>query len=177
MENEEKIKRIVRIIIISFIIIIAIIIGLHYLNKYLTKTNTKRFEKYLEDNNYSTDPNDEIYYTILKDDHILTKTTKLSEEQNSLIYVNYDSNGDITGTLELYGINAYGKQGISYLKSTYKNKKFDCQIITSAGLEAKCNLLKQETDKFEKEMKQILKKSKVNPKLIKKTENFIPEQK
>ena len=109
MENEEKIKRIVRIIIISFIIIIAIIIGLHYLNKYLTKTNTKRFEKYLEDNNYSTDPNDEIYYTILKDDHILTKTTKLSEEQNSLIYVNYDSNGDITGTLELYGINAYGK--------------------------------------------------------------------
>ncbi len=167
MENEIKVKKIVRIIIITFIIIIAVIIGIYFFNQHLIKVNTQKFEKYLKDNNYSTDPTDDLYYTVLENNHILTKTTKLSEQQNSLIYVSYDSNGDITGGLELYGINSYGNQGISYLKSTYKKKKFDCKIVTSVGLEAKCNLLKQETEKFEKEMKSIFQNSKTNPKFIK----------
>ena len=165
MKEGKKIVKIIRWTVFLFILIFASIICIYFLNKHLVNTNTEKFKNYIN-KNYELNPTKNIYYSIFDNDYILTKTSKISSETNSLIYVSYKKDGTIIGGLELYGINSYGTQGISYLKSTYKNKKFDCKIITSVGLEAKCNLLKQETDKFEKEMKDIFKKSKTNPKFI-----------
>lgn len=162
----KKIKKIIRLIIIIFILIVSISVGIYYYHKHLIKVNTERFEKYITNNNYSSDINDEIYYTLYTDGHILTKTTKLDENVNSNVSVSYDNDGKISGTLELYGTNIYGNVGVSYLKSTYQSKKFDCEFISNKGFTAKCNILKTKSEEFEKEMKDIFKNSKTKAKYI-----------
>lgn len=164
MEKENLIKTITKIIIALIIISIISIIGLNFYKKYLIKENTKNFKKYIKENIKNTD---EITYTILKEKHILTKTIKLDKKINSNVSVSYDSDGKITGTLQLYGKNKYGIEGISYLKSTLKNQKFDCEFISNKGYTARCDILKEKSEEFEKEMKTIFKNSNTKAKYIK----------
>lgn len=157
-----KIKKIgiITILLVITIIIITLIISS------MIKSNNKKFEKYIN-NNYSTNPNDEIYYTPLKKESILTKVTKINDDLYLKIEINYKNKNNIEGSLEAHGKNKYGIEGVSYLKSKYKNKNFECNIISNKGYTVKCDILKKYTINFEKEMKQIIKKSKTNELLLK----------
>lgn len=159
MEDYNKEKRITKNIIIIISIIILLIIGIIIYINIATKSNTKKFKKYIE-NNYDTDINSSIYYTVYNDKYILSKTTKLDNTLNSKVTININKEKKITGTLELFGTNKYGNEGISYLESTYKNKKFECNFISNKGYKARCDILKKYSTEFEKEFNEILKKSK-----------------
>lgn len=164
--KEKNIVTIIRIIVIIAIITIIGIIAYNYYKKNLIKKSTKDFEKYIT-SNYETNKEEKIYYIPLKQKHILTKNTKLNDNDNSNVSISYNEDKSITGTLEIHGKNNYGINGVSYLKSTLKNNDFDCQIISNKGYTARCDLLKKYTEEFKTEIKEIFKKSKINPNYIK----------
>ena len=78
----------------------------------------------------------------------------------------FNKKNEIKGKLELFGTNKYGNEGMLYLESTYKNKKYDCKIISNSGYKTRCDILKKQSTEFEKEIKEIIKKSKTNIKYI-----------
>lgn len=155
INNKKTIKTII-ISVIAIIIIITIIIII------LTNINTKNFKNYVE-KNYETNPKKTTYYTVYNENYILTKTTKLDKKVKSLVSISINKKGVIEGKLNLFGENKYGYNGVSYLKSTYNNKKFDCEFVSNDGYTARCDILKEKTKEFEKEIKKIYKKSKTTP--------------
>lgn len=163
--KEKNIIIIKKIGIILIITLVLILISTLIL-PILIKENNKKFEKFIN-NNYSTDSNDDIFYTPLKRNSILTKVTKIDGDKYIKIAIDYKNKNNIDGTLEAHGKNKYGIEGVSYIKSTYKNKKFECNIISNKGYTVRCDLLKKHTLNFEKEMKKILKKAKTNELLLK----------
>lgn len=158
MKKPNRKKLIRNTLLIIVILIIIIVIGITT----LTKTNTNKFKEYIN-NNYETDTEKDIYYTVYNENYILTKTTKLDKNLNSFVSVSINKKNEIEGKLELLGKNKYGNNGVSYLKSTYKNKKFNCEFVTNNGYSPRCDILKKQTEEFEKEIKEIYKKSKTIP--------------
>lgn len=166
MEDTNKSKKIIRLII-AFIILLALIItGIYFYTKTQEEINTKQFKKYIK-NNFNTNTKNDIYYTIYTNKNILTKTIKIDNNTNSLVTISFNKKNEIKGKLELFGTNKYGNEGISYLESTYKNKKFECKFISNNGYKARCDILKEKTEEFEKEINTIFKKSKTKLKYIK----------
>lgn len=157
-------NNIIKIIITIIILTIIIVIGSIYYKKYQVKKNKERLKNYINEN-YNQDS--KITYSLFEENNILTKTIKLDDTINSNISISYNNKDNITGTLEIYGTNIYGNEGISYLKSTYINKKFKCQLISNDGFQARCDLLKKHSIEFEKEIKEIFNKSNTKPKYLK----------
>ena len=166
MEDTNKSKKIVKIIITFIILLILTVIGAYFYIKKQEEINTSRFEKYINNNN-DTDNTHSTYYTVYTNNNILTKTIKIDNNTNSLVTISFNKKNEIKGKLELFGTNKYGNEGISYLESTYKNKKFECKFISNNGYKARCDILKEKTEEFEKEINTIFKKSKTKLKYIK----------
>lgn len=150
----------------AILLIIILIIGFNIYSKKMTEINTKKFKNYIN-NNFNTDSSKSTYYQILSNNYILTKITKFENSPNSLVSISYNKKNEILGELKLYGKNKYGNEGISYLKSTYKNNKFTCDFVSNNGYKARCDILKKKTEELKKEMKDIIKNSKVKIKYLK----------
>lgn len=162
MEDTNKREKIIKIIVVSITILVILTTGVQI---YKELVDTPKFKKYIN-NNYETDDKSDIYYTVYNGKNILTKTIKIDNNLNSKVILSLNKKNEIKGKLELFGTNKYGSEGMLYLESTYKNKKFDCKIISNNGYKTRCDILKKHTIDFEKEIKEILKKLKTNIKYI-----------
>lgn len=166
MKKNIILKKISKITIANIFLIIIIIIIIHSYIKKQETINTQKFSNYIS-KNYNTNNENDIYYAPYYNGNILTKTIKIDTNLNSIVSISLNRKKEIIGQLEIFGKNKYGVEGISYLESTYKNKKFECNFISNNGYKARCDILKKQTIIFEKEIKEILKKSKTKLKYIK----------
>ena len=165
MENNKKYKIISRMLIAVIILSIITIIGVYFYNKKKTENDTKNFINYVNKNLNIIDYN-KTYYTInYNSKKILTKTI-IDDKTNSNIQLTINKNKEITGELKLLGENKYGSEGASYLTSTYTNNKFNCELISNDGYNARCDLLKKYSEEYKKEINELLDKNKTKLKYI-----------
>lgn len=177
MEDYTKVKKIIKLIVILVILIVAIAIGvIFYQNS--QKTNSKNnLDDYLTAQNYTKDENGVSYikklndnknttYRALYGDYVLFKEyTGENDEGTYTIGIGYTKDKTVEITFRLEGYNNNEISTI-YQKGTYKNNKFECEIITNNGFDTQCKLMQQEAKEFEKEANEIIEKNKINPKYI-----------
>lgn len=178
MEDENKAKKIINRIIILIIITLVIVLGIIIYKNIQAKLNNDRFNTYIKNNNYKKDENgiytktintengNTIYQAII-DQYLLTKeqTTSTDTEFTSIV-ISYKQDGTIETSYKLEGYNQEGEIGTLYQKGTYKNNDFKCEIVNNNGFKTQCPKMKQEAQKFEKEIKKIFEDNNINVKYI-----------
>ena len=179
MEDENKIGKLIKIIITIVLIIvilaISIIIGINLYNKHLTTTNTESFNNYLNKAGYAnnegylakttSEENYNIQYTALYDNALITKIMT-SNDKSTKINLQFLPNQNIKVEYQYVGKNKNNIYGVFFQRGTLKKGKFDCKIITGNNYTSKCDVMKKETDKFNKEVKKIFKENNIDPKYI-----------
>lgn len=178
MEDENRGK--VVIIIIGVVVAIALIIGIVFAiyNAVMTNKNTDDFYSYLLKEGYKDNGDGTYTKTIDKDEqniqYLFTKTSFViskeitdNNETPMSILLTYKSNSEVEGSLEIYGNNPSGVYGSTLQTSTYKNNDFQCDILIDKGFGSKCDILKEETDKFAEEVNDLLEHSNTQAKYIK----------
>lgn len=176
--NEKKVKRIINLIIGIIAIILIIILCIIGYNHHLQKVNNNKFTTYLENNNYKKDENN-IYtktidngnekttYQAIIDQYLLTKEKSTSTDTKfTSITTSFKQDGTIEIAYKLEGYNSEGSVGTLYQKGTYKDDKFDCQIVNNNDFETQCPTMKKEAQEFDKEVKQIFENNDINLKYI-----------
>ncbi len=178
MEDENKVKTVFRAIIIFLIIAIIIIIGIQIYNNWQNKQNNERLYNYLDKNNYKQNE-DGIYYKTKKSgnttvtdkaissEYLFSRDTLTEAKNYTTMSVQYKKNKTIKITYQIEGFDQNNNYGILFQKGTYKNGKFNCEIVTNIDFKTKCNLMKKEAQKYEKEINNILKSQNINPSHIK----------
>ena len=181
MEDENKVKKIIKIVIISIVIIIIGILIFFITNNILKNTNTANYTDYLKSQGYKQDElgdytkqvpieNGTIYYTFYKDDSILSKTiVKVTENDKNYTTFTYNNSGDINISYNIQGMNNSNVYSTGIQEATYniKNKKYSCEITLANDFDSKCNQFKSQAITFQKEVEDILNKSNSNAKYIK----------
>lgn len=180
MEDENKVKKIIKIVIISIVIIIIGILIFFIINNILKNTNTTNYTDYLKSQGYKqdelgnytkqvVDENTVIDYMYYKDTSILSKAiTKISENDTNYTTFSYNE-GIINISYNIQGMNNSNVYSTGIQEATYniKNKKYSCEIILANDFDSKCNQFKSQAIKFQKEVEDILDKSNSNAKYIK----------
>ncbi len=178
MEDENKAKKIINIIIAVLIIATITVIGIIVYQKIMQNINNDRFTSYINENNFKKD-SDGIYtkttnngdekttYQALIDQYLLSKAViNTSNTQVLNIEAGYKQDGTIEISYKLEGYNSNHEIGTLYQKGTYKNGEFKCQIISNNGFKTTCPDMKKEAQAFEKEINQIFEKNNINVKYI-----------
>lgn len=180
MEDENKVKKTIKIVVISIIIITIGILIFFITNNILKNTNTTNFTNYLKTQGYKQDElgnytkqivekNTIIDYMFYKNDAVLSKSiTKTSNNNTNYITYTYNSNNIIDIYYNIQGKNNAGTYSSGIQTATYniKNKKYSCEIILANDFDSKCNQFKSEAIKFQKEVEEILSKSNSNARFI-----------
>ena len=178
MEDENKAKKIINGIIIIIIVTLVIVLGIIIYKNIQIKLNNDRFNTYIKNNNYqknengiytktiNTENGNTIYQAII-DQYLLTKqqTTSTDTKFTSII-TSYKLDGTIETSYKLEGYTSDGNIGTLYQKSTYKNNEFKCEIINNNGFKTQCPKMKEEAQKFEKEINEIFEENNINVKYI-----------
>ena len=178
MEDENKVKQIMKIIIIIIILIAVTIIGLFIYNQYQTQANTNKFNTYLKNNNYQK--NDEgIYYKTNSSskitttdkagsqEYIFARTISEDDTNYTTTTIEYKKDKSIEITYQIEGFAPDGNYGILFQKGTYTKDNFDCKIVTNIGFDTECDTMKKQAQDYEKEINNILEQNKINVKYIK----------
>ncbi len=178
MEDENKAKKIINRTIIIIIIALALVIGIIIYKNIQIKINNDRFTTYIKNNNYKKDENgiytktttsgnESTTYQAIIDQYLLTKEKKTSTNTEvTSIVISYKQDGTIETSYKLEGYNQEGEIGTLYQKGTYKNNDFKCEIINNSGFKTQCPQMKQEAQKFEKEINKIFEDNNINVKYI-----------
>lgn len=165
MEDENKIKQKIHIIIAIIAVIIIIIIGIIIFINIQQKINNDRFTSYIKNNNYKKDntgiytkQNDQTTYKAIYDTYLLFKETSSSTNTSfTSIATGYQKDGTIEVKYKEEGYNQNDEISTLYQKGTYKNGEFTCKIINNNGLKTQCPTMKEKAQEFENEVKKILK--------------------
>lgn len=185
MEDENKVKKIMKIIIILIIVIALIIAAIFIYRNYQINSNNNKLETYLQENNYieneygvlskeETNENETITYKALYPNCIISKEISTTENngQNKIkISMRYNNDNSISMDLQLDGYNKDNNYGILFQQAILINDEFTCEIVTGDNFTTKCDTMKTEAQEFYNEINQILENNNINPKYI-----TIPEQ-
>lgn len=175
--NEKKIKRIINLIILIITLILIGVLCIIGYKHYQQKINNNKFIMYLKNSNYKknnniytktiNNGNEKTIYQAIIDQYLLTKEKSTSTKTKfTSMVVSFKQDNTIEVNYKLEGYNKSGAIGTLYQKGTYKNNKFDCQIINNNDFETQCPTMKKEAQQFEKEVKQIFKDNAINIKYI-----------
>lgn len=170
-KSRKKAIKIICLIIILLIIIITIFIL--YINN-SNKENTNNFYTYLEENNYKKDS--EGIYTKKTTNGNITTTERaisnkylfeksISENDTNYTSINlfYTNDKTIEIMYQVEGYDLDNNYGVLYQKGTYKNGDFKCEIVTNQNFQTQCTKMKEEAQKYEKKINQIISKYKIDP--------------
>lgn len=181
MEDHNKVKKIIHIVIgVIIAIIIIIIVGLIY-NKIMVNKNTNDFYDYLLKNGYkdnndgtftknSNTENKTINYLFTESNFVLSKEIVTNDNNATTnILMTYNSDGTIEISLDLTGLNENGDYGNTLQTGTYntKNDDFNCKILIDKGMGSNCKNMLSEVKIFSKEVTDLLNHSKTKAKYIK----------
>lgn len=178
MEDENKVKTVFKFIITFLIIAIIIVIGIQIYNSWQNKQNNERLYNYLKENKYKQNENGIYYKTekkgnttitdkAISSEYLFSRDTLKEEKNYTTISLQYKKNKTIKITYQIEGFDQNNNYGILFQKGTYKNGKFNCEIITNIDFKTKCDVMKQEAQKYEKEINNLLKSQNINPNHIK----------
>lgn len=174
MEDENKIKKIMHIIIAIIILIIVIIVGIIIYRNIQQKINNDRFTSYVEKNNYKKDntgvyvketstQNDKTTYKAIYDTYLLFKESSTSTDTDfTSITTGYQKDGTIEVTYRLEGYNKNEEIGTLYQKGTYKNGKFTCEIVSNNEFETQCPEMREKAQEFNNEVNKIFEDNNIN---------------
>lgn len=170
LNNIKKIKT--AIFIVIAIIIIAILLFVFY-NNWHQKESTNNFYNYLEKNDYQK--NEEGIYTkkttngnttttnrILLNDYLFEKSISKNEDNYTSLSLFYKKDKEIEIVYQVEGYDQDNKYGVLYQKGTYKNGEFTCEIVTNQNFKTECEYMKNEAEKYETEINQILKDNNID---------------
>ena len=178
MENYEKVKKTIRYIIIGIILIIIIIIAILFYNNWQAQENNNRLYNYLEANNYQQNA-DGIYYKTnnlnnttttdkaITQEYLFARNISKENDNYTSISLQFTKDKTINIIYQEEGFDQKNNYGILFQEGTYKDGKFECKIVTNKNFNTKCDLMKEQAQEYDKEIKQILKSNKIDPKHIK----------
>jgi len=164
-----------KIIIIVLIILIVSIVGFLY---FMKKVNTENFHNYLSENDYKKkdgiyqkriiDGEETLRYKALSKEFIISKEIAREDDDGYFdLSLQYEKNGNIKIGFQLEGFNKNNAYGILYQTGNYNDGKFDCKIVSGEGYDAKCDVMKKEAEKFNKQVQSIFEENHINAKFIK----------
>ncbi len=160
---------------IILILILGVIVFLIFY--FMSHGNSQKIKDYFQENQYTlnddtwtksinnTDNNQTtsinyIYNTKL---NIFTKNTDTASEDTRLYFSSqYDGKNILNITLDTTIIGENSCKSIQSATYNYKNKKFNCEIISTKGkCETMCDKLKEEAENFSKEIQNIIETAKL----------------
>ena len=179
MEDENKVKKIMKYVIIAIIIIAIITIGFFIYRNIQININTNKLYSYLEKSNYTK--NDENYYQKKSETENKTITdiagtkefvfarniTTSTDQEYSKIFMQYNNDNTIDITYSSEKLTNDKQISTSSQKGKLKDNKFSCDIISGNNNNISCDIIKKEAENYHKEIEKIIKDNKINLNYVK----------
>lgn len=177
MEDENKFAKIPKIIKITLTIIIIITVAIIAYWQIQIHINNQNLYDYLKANDYKQN-SDNIYFKTetestttttdkaISSEYLFARDITHDDDTYSFISLQYQKDGTINITYQMEGFDSENNYGVLYQEGTYKGGKFECNIVTNTNFKTKCNQMKQEAQKYNKEIENILTNNKINLKFV-----------